>query len=146
MSPTEGSSGGGRSTCLSLHRSESRSFLGLGERSDQREDLSRRLPWSRSLLRSRSLERERERERRLLLLSLWRSLSLLLLRLLLSVLLKEDGFSGCCGREGSEERTWAHLLLLALESFPLTLTLGTNISSSFMASAATFTSSSSKGF
>lgn len=93
MSPTEGSSGGGRSTCLSFQRSQSRSFLGLGERSLQREDLSLPLPRSRS--RSRSLHRsrslERDRERRLLFLSLslslsrslsrWRLLSLLLLRL-----------------------------------------------------------------
>lgn len=63
MSPTEGSSGGGRSTCLSFQRSESlsKSFLGLGERSDQREDLSFLLP--RSLSRSLSLCRSRSRER-----------------------------------------------------------------------------------
>lgn len=106
MSPTDGSSGGGRSTCLSFQRSESlsRSFLGLGERSAQREDLSFLLPrslslsrsLSRSLWRSRSQERDRDLERdlercrlflspprsRSLSRSLCRSLSLLRLRCL----------------------------------------------------------------
>lgn len=110
MSPTEGSSGGGRSTCLSCQRSESLSlswsFLGLGERSDLRTDLSLLFPRSPSLSLSRwrswSLECDLDLERCRLFLSRSRSLSwsrslslclsrsLLLLRLRLWRLLFSD--------------------------------------------------------
>lgn len=50
----------------------------------------------------------------------------------------------CISRRQLKMWSVSHLLLLLLESVPLTL--GINISSSFMASAATFTSSSSSSF
>lgn len=88
MSPTVGSSGGGRSTCLSFQRSEplslSFSQRGLAERLRDLQRDERPLP--------RSRERDLDRERRCLLLSRSHSrsrsrsrsrLRLLLLRLLL---------------------------------------------------------------
>lgn len=83
MSPTAGSSGGGRSTCLSLQRSEPFSRSTRPGLLDLLRECQRLLRFLLSRSGERDLERERERWRLFLSRSLSRSLSRLRLRLLL---------------------------------------------------------------